>query len=493
MDWEWFGWWEGMRISQFTNSSFVATDTKIFCLRRLPLQHIAKSTRCHFSIKTALLLSFLLLDLPIAVAKTLSFPSLHREKSKSITRDLSLVSRTAKKLNKAKTTFYSPFISNYSPAASVYTLQGIKVNPYESRGKDASYIITGTTGSAFGAGGVGAVYVGAIDGKSTSAGSGSGQWINFNVPITGATGSSAYGVDILSPGKGPGGIGNVALVGTWTNSAGNILGFYYEGKLNQLQDASPDRFKSFQAFTSTGAAANYTYLHSVDGGYAVGNFSTEAGYVGYFLNSGPESGSYVYDPKNNKQINAVYTNEQYSYHTLFGIWLNKDNSYTVAGGGSNAALLTDYGKTLEALPDLGQGLPQDAVFGRGMLADIDPLTGIVKNEKYYNYQNDPSNQIFTHFQGIYYAGNGVYEVPFDTLTSTGEFNIGIAYIKRQENGTFSNNALWQTFQAPAVGGLVSNDSVAGAGSVGAVTNPALTTFASISDTQAYLSAAQFLI
>ena len=421
------------------------------------------------------------------------FPAVFGEKSKSIIRDSSLGQKQLKKLNKAKTTFYSPFTSSYSPAASVYTLQGIKVNPYESRGNDSSYIITGTTGSAFGAGGVGAVYVGAIDGKSTSGGSGSGQWINFSVPITGATGTSAYGVDILSKGRGPGGIGNIALVGTWTNSNGNILGFYYEGKLNQLQDASPDRFKSFQALTNTGTAANYTYLHSVDGGYAVGNFSTEAGYVGYFLNSGPESGSYVYDPKNNKQIDAVYTNEQYSYHTLFGIWLNKDNSYTVSGGGSNAALLTDYGRTLEALPNLGQGLPQDAVFGRGMLADIDPLTGIVKNEKYYNYQNDPSNQIFTHFQGIYYAGNGVYEVPFDALTSSGEFSIGIAYIKRQEDGTFSNNALWQTFQSPAVGGLVSNDSVAGAGSVGALTNPALTTFASISDTQAYLSAAQYLI
>jgi hypothetical protein len=87
----------------------------------------------------------------------------------------------------------------------------------------------------------------------------------------------------------------------------------------------------------------------------------------------------------------------------------------------------------------------------------------------------------------------VYEVPFDALTSSGEFSIGIAYIKRQEDGTFSNNALWQTFQSPAVGGLVSNDSVAGAGSVGAVINPALTTFASISDNQSYLSAAQYLI
>ncbi len=145
---------------------------------------------------------------------------------------------------KSSTTIYAPFTSNYSPSATLYELQGIKINPYGCRGIQASYIMTGATGSAFAAGGVGAVYVGAIDGKSTIAGSGSGQWINCNVPFDGATGTSCYGADILSPGKGPGGIGNVALVGTWTNSSDNLLGFYYKGSLNQLKNASaaPSQF-----------------------------------------------------------------------------------------------------------------------------------------------------------------------------------------------------------------------------------------------------------
>jgi len=393
-----------------------------------------------------------------------------------------------------RTTFYSPFTSSYSPTTT-YTLQGIKVNTYASSEEKANYIITGTTGSPFAAGGIGAVYVGAIDGKSTSAGSGSGQWINFNVPFTGATGTSCYGADILSQGKGPGGIGNVALVGTWTNSVGTILGFSYEGSLNQLNDASaaPSRFKSFQAVIGKNTPAKYTYLHSIDGGYAVGNFSTEAGYIGLFLNSGPGSGSYIYNPKTNSQTNAVFK-DQYTYHTLFGIWLNKDNTYTVSGGGTTSDLALGYSQASQKLPSLTQkALPQDAAFGRGMLADIDPLTGIVKNEKYYNYQNDPSNQIFTHFQGIYYAGNGVYEVPFDALTSSGKLDVGIAYIKRQDNGKFSDQALWQTFPAATTAGLlISSNSVAGAGTVGAIANGSLTTFASISETQSYLSAAQYL-
>ena len=393
----------------------------------------------------------------------------------------------------ATTIVYAPFTSNYlNSTAASWELQGIKLNPYGRRGKQASYIIAGTTGSAISAGGTGAVYVGAIDGKSTSSGSGSGQWINFNVPFADATGTSVYGPDILSPGNGPGGTGKVALVGTWTkSSSSNLFGFYYKGSLDRLKTAPTDTagFKSFQATTTVGnnALANYTYLHSIDGGYAVGNFSTKAGFVNYTLNSGPDSGSYVYDPSRNSQINAVYK-DGYKYHSLFGIWQNNNKSYTVSGGASDDGLLG----IVKNLPSPGQGMPQDAVLGKGMLADIDPVTGNVTNEKLYNYQNDPSSDALTHFQGIYYAGNGVYEVPFDTITSTGKPNVGIAYIKRQENGTFSDKALWQTFTAPTSGGLLSNDSVAGSGSVGAFSNGSFTSFASISETNAYLVAAQFL-
>ena len=398
------------------------------------------------------------------------------------------------------TKIYAPFTSNYSTSTTTsWELQGIKVNPYGSRGKQSSYIITGTTGSAIGAGGVGAVYVGAIDAKSTSSGSGSGQWINFNVPFTDATGTSVYGPDILSPGKGPGGIGNVALVGTWTNSnPDNIFGFYYEGSLDHLNIAPTDStgFKSFQATTTAGnnALANYTYLHSIDGGYAVGNFSTRAGFINYSLNSGLDSGSYVYDPITNLQINAVYR-DGYSYHSLFGIWQNNNKSYTVSGGASNAGLQDNYLRAVIKFPSLGQGLSQDAVLGKGMIADIDPLTGNVTNEKFYNFQNNPGSDVLTHFQGIYYAGNGVYQVPFDAITAAGKLNVGIAYIKRHGDGTFSDNALWQTFRAnpsDPQGFLLSNDSVAGSASVGAFSNGSFTSFASVSETSPYLFAAQLL-
>jgi len=402
------------------------------------------------------------------------------------------------------TKIFTPFNSSYTSPTTTknfWALQGIKVNPY---GKKGSYIITGTTGSALSSGGTGAVYVGAIDGKSTRMGSGSGEWINFNVPFAGADGTSTYGPDILSQGKGPGGIGDVALVGTWTKSGSdNIFGFYYEGELDKLTIAptSSKGYKSFQATTNLvnpqtldNLLARDTYLHSVDGGYAVGNYSTLPGFVNYGVNSGFDSGSYVYDPRRNSQINAKYGSDGYDYHSLFGIWKNNDKTYTVSGGASNETLKNIFIGYADQNKNLGKGLQQDAVFGKGMIADIDPVTGIVTHQQVYNYNNDPGSDTLTHFEGIYYAGCGVYEAPFTAVTSSGG-TVGIAYMKRQDNGKFSGNSLWQTFPTSPDGVLASNDSVAGPASVGAFLpgNGSFSTYASLSETQTYLNAAQFLL
>lgn len=194
-------------------------------------------------------------------------------------------------------------------------------------------------------------------------------------------------------------------------------------------------------------------MHSVDGGYAVGNYSALPGFVNYALNSGFDSGSYIYNPIKNSQINANYGNDGYNYHSLFGIWQNNDKTYTVSGGASDESLKNIFKNALALSKSSGQGLPQDAVFGKGMMADIDPVTGMVTHEHTYNYLNDPSGNILTHFEGIYYAGHGIYEAPFTSVTSDGGGKVGIAYIKRQENGDFSRNALWQTFQSSPNGVL----------------------------------------
>lgn len=401
-------------------------------------------------------------------------------------------------LRESATVVFAPFTSAQATSNSLLAdfLQGIKRNPYQARRSGNSFLITGTSGSAITAGGIGAVYVGAIDGLSTTAGSGSGDWINFSVPFDRAIETSCYGSDILSAGSGPGNIGKVALVGTWINANNKLLGWTYQGKLSSLADASTagtaGSFLPFQAKTAAGRRANYTYLHSIDGGYVVGNYTTFGGPIGLGLNSGPGAGSFVYDPVTRSQKNAVYTNKRYVYHSLFGIWSNKDCTYTVSGGGSTQGMAASLGRLERGHADLATGLPADAAFGRGMFADLDPITGQMRGERYYNYDNKRNSDTLTHFQGIYYAGEGIYQAPFDAVLNSGETHIGIAYVKRLPDGRFSRDALWQVFPDPASGSLLSNNSVAASGSLGAFNNGTTTSFASLSDTKPYLAAAQWL-
>ncbi len=251
-------------------------------------------------------------------------------------------------------------------------------------------------------------------------------------------------------------------------------------------------FQSFQAKTADGKGADYTYLHSVDGGYVVGNYTTFRGPIGVGLNTGPGAGSFVYNPETRSQQNAVYANKRYVYHSLFGIWSNNDGTYTVAGGGSTQGMANSLGRLVQRHADLATGLPEDAAFGRGMFADLDPNTGQVRSERYYNYGNSKNSDTLTHFQGIYYAGEGVYQAPFDAVLNSGETVIGIAYVKRRPDGSFSRDALWQVFPDQPTGLLFSNDSVAASGSLGAFNNGTTTSFAALSDTKPYLAAAQLL-
>jgi hypothetical protein len=131
-----------------------------------------------------------------------------------------LIGADALSLHTSATAVFAPFTSAQATPSTLLAdfLQGIKVNPYQASRSGNSFFMTGTSGSAITAGGIGAVYVGAIDGLSTAAGSGSGDWINFSVPFNGAIETSCYGSDILSPGSGPGKIGKVELVGTWIDA-----------------------------------------------------------------------------------------------------------------------------------------------------------------------------------------------------------------------------------------------------------------------------------
>ena len=74
--------------------------------------------------------------------------------------------------------FYSPFVYTGTGASSENGAQGIKQAPGRNR-----YVITGTSGNITSEG-QGSVYVGRINGSSTSQGSGSGTWVLMDVPAS---------------------------------------------------------------------------------------------------------------------------------------------------------------------------------------------------------------------------------------------------------------------------------------------------------------------
>jgi len=405
------------------------------------------------------------------------------------------------------TVFYQPFVSTsvYVDSA-LNSLQGVKKNNLAPD----SYLLTGTTGSAISPPGYGALYIGAIDGSSTSSGSGSGTWYNFSVPSTwNPQETSVYGPDILTSGDGPGGIGDVDLAGTWIDASGVLLGFYYRGSLSALNgDASgavKEGFQRFQAKTRINSPADFTYLHSVDGGYVVGNYTTSGGPLALAINSGPGSGSFVFDPRTSSQVDIQYSDES-RYHSAFGIWANDDATYTISGGASSSPNLlitpplfsqvtSRFDATVKSEPGWGKALDRiyealpDAVLGSGMLADLDPITGVASNVRHYSYLN--RCDVITHFQGIDYLGGGVYQAPFVAVELNGQVHTGNAYMKRLDDGQFAKDAVWQTFGSDPFGaGALISTSVAENVNTGVYST--LAPFASIGATQPYFAAAQNL-
>ena len=87
-----------------------------------------------------------------------------------------LIEPDASPLRDSTTVVFAPFTSAQAPSNPLlaYFLQGIKSNPYQANSSGNDFLMTGTSGSPVTAGGIGAVYLGAIDGLSTTSGSGSG-------------------------------------------------------------------------------------------------------------------------------------------------------------------------------------------------------------------------------------------------------------------------------------------------------------------------------
>ena len=335
---------------------------------------------------------------------------------------------------RSTTRFYSPWAYAPDGVTSTGFVQGIGEGS-----KKNTYTIVGTYG-ALDNGALGVVYQGAINNTNTTQGSGSGTWTTMVVPKRfGSLGTSIYGVHKKADGK-------FNLVGTYvsakqtTNVSGtevnNTLAFYYEGKITSNPRGKD--FKSFQARDPiTGDLADETYLHSVSGRFAAGNYD--------LFGEGQDIGTaFVVNIKTGKQTNLKYKDSSLS-HSVYGIWSNTNRHYTVAGGESDV-----FSKLIPGT-DNGPSFSSPRAIGDATLADYDSITGRVTNTRTYRYPGQGDSTYETHFEGIWSDGKGLYKLPFFAYGPDNLFVSGLAIVNRQKSGNFNSEATWITFDNPPGG------------------------------------------
>jgi hypothetical protein len=322
--------------------------------------------------------------------------------------------------------FLSPFQYNPGNNPSVVTyLQGLKGGD-----EPGTVVLVGANNSP-GPTPVGLVYQGRLDTVDDNGISGSGRWSEVAVPAAfGAAGTSVYGPDNLGAG-----LGN--LVGAYTRDLGDqapspanpaIVGFTYTGALD---GSTGTGWRSVQGTTQLGTAGTYTFVHSVDGGLAVGNTDNADvdDLTGYFSLS---STAFIVELATGRQIEIRYPDDRNPLvtHTAYGIWANGNGQYTIAGG-SGEVLNDDAGRVS---------------IGQAYLIDYDSITGVLSNYTTFPYRNRERTDLVSHFEGIYRTENGRYRLPASSVALNAEGDLGIASVvtvKRNRNGGFKAKARWQ--------------------------------------------------
>jgi hypothetical protein len=207
---------------------------------------------------------------------------------------------------------------------------------------------------------------------------------------------------------------SIQVVGAYKrDSTGNRnLGFLYEGSLS-----GNGKWKTITPGGSNKDEVYDVFVHSTMGGLAVGN---------YDLKGKPTSGySFIYDIKNQTDITYMVDNSYTT--TLYGIWHNGDNSYTLAGGYTTLEL----GKISQAF-----------------LVDYDFSTKQFSHFKAFNYNNEPKSSIITHFEGITASADGGYNMPADWVTvDSTKLGASLVSVNRNSDGSFSE-AVWEDISYP---------------------------------------------
>ena len=305
--------------------------------------------------------------------------------------------------------------TNSPTGTNYYNADGVSMQPVSAwqgiRTSDTSgqYLITGTSGEN------GLLYEGPITGVGGT---------SYSVNYPGATTTSVYGPNVV-------GNGVIQLVGSYKNGEGVVNGFAFQGTTADLSNGS-----DYQTIDYPNA--QYTYVHSIMNGLAVGNADGPEGNAPI----GTEH-AFLYNLADNAFLpDIVYPGSTTT--TAYGIWYNGGSSYTIAGGYSDA-------------PDFGRNI------SNGFLVDYNSTTGQYTNWTSFSY---PTGVIgvnyITHFEGISSNQPGTYTLCADSVQSDSPNNAqgSLVTVTRNSNGSFGDST-WVTLNYPGVTGLASANSVAG--------------------------------
>jgi len=251
----------------------------------------------------------------------------------------------------------------------------------------------------------GLIYEGTIKGNGNE-----GKWYNVNFP--GSPEATVINTSCYGPNNGP--HGTIQLVGSYKISAstgkapsGN-LGFFYEGPV--------DGSGTWVQVSPNDGNTNNVFVHSVMGGLAVGNYDVDDDKNGY---------AFLYDIVNKKCTDFKVPDSLTT--TLYGIWHNGEDSYTMAGGYTSPK----FGKISQAF-----------------LVDYNSKTKQTSNLKSFSYKNETVLSIVTHFEGITISKEGGYNMPSDWLTVNGEKNgASFVSVSRNSDGSFGE-ANWIDIDFP---------------------------------------------